>query len=127
MVPRPRPLSPHLQVYRPQLTSVMSIFHRITGMALTFGIIALVLWLTAIAMGPEWYLTYHNLVSHFLGRLILMGISFSYCYHFLNGIRHLVWDSGHGFELKTVYRSGYTVLGVSTVATLLIWTFIFTG
>ena len=119
-----RPLSPHLQVYRPQLTSTMSILHRITGLALVAGCIILVTWLLSIASSAECLSCFYTACCHPLGRLMLVGISFSYFYHLFNGIRHLVWDAGYGFNLRSVYRGGYLVLALTIGATALIWVMI---
>ncbi|HKF60109.1 MAG TPA: succinate dehydrogenase, cytochrome b556 subunit [Dongiaceae bacterium] len=114
-----RPISPHLQVYRPQLTSVLSILHRITGVALAVGTILLVYWLIAAASGPEAFASAEALVGSWLGRILLFGWTFALYFHLTNGIRHLFWDAGFGFELKTVYASGWTVVGLAAVLTLL--------
>lgn len=111
--PPPRPLSPHLQVYRPQLTSILSIIHRFTGMALMLGTIPLVMWLGAIAMGQATYLTVSLWFSSPLGITMLLGWAFCFYFHLANGIRHLFWDMGWGFELKDVYRSGWIVVSIS--------------
>lgn len=116
-----RPLSPHLQVYRPQLTSALSILHRITGIALALGTILLVYWLLAAAAGEARYETARAIVGHWLGRLLLFGWSFALVYHLLNGIRHLFWDAGLGFELKAAYRSGWIVIIGSIALTVLAW------
>ena len=108
-----RPLSPHLQVYRPQLTSVLSIFHRLTGIALSLGTIPLMMWLGAIAMGQEAYLIVLGWFSCPLGITMLLGWAFCFYFHFANGIRHLFWDIGWGFDLNNVYRGGWTVIGFS--------------
>jgi succinate dehydrogenase / fumarate reductase cytochrome b subunit len=120
-----RPLSPHLQIYRPQLTSVLSILHRLTGVGLAIGHGVVVLWLLAIASGPQWFELCRTCCAHPLGKVFLMGMSFSYFYHLFSGLRHLVWDSGHGFDLKSVYQSGYVVLILTGIATLLTWSFLF--
>ena len=114
-----RPISPHLQVYRPQLTSVLSILHRITGVALAVGTILLVYWLIAAASGPEAFASAGALIGSWLGRILLFGWTFALYFHLTNGIRHLFWDAGFGFELKTVYASGWTVVGLAAVLTLL--------
>ena len=114
-----RPISPHLQVYRPQLTSVLSILHRITGVALAVGTILLVYWLIAAASGPEAFASAEALVGSWLGRILLFGWTFALYFHLTNGIRHLFWDAGFGFELKTVYASGWTVVALAAVLTLL--------
>lgn len=116
-----RPLSPHLQVYRPQLTSALSIFHRISGVILAVGTLLLTYWLVAAASGPEAYARAQALMGGFLGQLVLFGFTLALFYHLCNGIRHLVWDTGHGFDLPTVYRSGYTVLVAAGVLTVLVW------
>jgi len=113
-----RPISPHLQVYRPQLTSVLSILHRITGVALAVGTILLVYWLIAAASGPEAFASAEALVGSWLGRILLFGWTFALYFHLTNGIRHLFWDAGFGFELKTVYASGWTVVALAAVLTL---------
>lgn len=116
-----RPLSPHLQVYRPQWTMVLSISHRITGVALAVGTLLLVWWLVAAASGPEAYGTVQAFLGTILGRLMLFGWTLALFYHLCNGIRHLFWDAGYGFELKTAYGSGLLVLLASLVLTLAAW------
>jgi succinate dehydrogenase / fumarate reductase cytochrome b subunit len=116
-----RPLSPHLQVYRPQLTSVLSILHRATGIALAAGTLLLVWWLIAVAAGPDAFADVQAFNGSWFGRLLLFGWTWSLFYHLCNGIRHLFWDAGMGFELATVYRSGWTVVGASTLLTLVAW------
>ncbi|HLG48601.1 MAG TPA: succinate dehydrogenase, cytochrome b556 subunit [Reyranella sp.] len=115
-----RPLSPHLQIYRPQLTSVLSILHRATGIALAVGALYLALWVMC-AMSPRAYSTFQSFNTSLLGRFVLGGWLFSGFYHLCNGIRHLFWDAGYGFELKDAYRSGWIVVGVSLVATAVSW------
>jgi succinate dehydrogenase / fumarate reductase cytochrome b subunit len=121
MTTNDRPLSPHLQIYRPQITSVLSILHRITGMALAAGSLLLVYWLIAAAAGADAFATAQSLIGSFVGRLLLFGWSFALFFHLANGIRHLFWDMGLGFELKTVTRSGWTVVIVSLLLTLVAW------
>lgn len=116
-----RPLSPHLQIYKPQLTSVLSILHRITGVALAIGTLLLVWWLIAAATGPEAYDAAQSFIGSILGRLLLLGWTFALFYHLANGIRHLVWDTGRGFELGTAYMTGWLVVIVSIVLTLASW------
>jgi succinate dehydrogenase / fumarate reductase cytochrome b subunit len=116
-----RPLSPHLQVYRPQLTSLLSITHRMTGVALTFGSLLLVYWLLAAASGEAAYATAQELIGSFLGRLLLFGWSLALFYHLCNGIRHLFWDAGCGLELPVLYRSGWAVLAATAALTLIAW------
>jgi succinate dehydrogenase / fumarate reductase cytochrome b subunit len=116
-----RPLSPHLQVYRPQLTSSLSILHRITGVALAVGTLLLVWWLAAAASGTEAYETAQWFFGSFFGQLLLFGWSIALFYHLCNGIRHLFWDAGLGFELPEVYRSGWAVVIATGALTLLTW------
>ncbi len=121
MSTKERPLSPHLQVYRPQLTSVMSILHRITGVALAAGLLLLVCWLLAIASGAAFYDAVQAFNAHWIGRILLFGWSFALFYHLCNGIRHLAWDVGRGYELEDAYRSGWLVAAASVVLTILAW------
>lgn len=121
MEKRPRPLSPHLQIYRLQLTSVLSISHRLTGLVLSAGTLVLVYWLLAAAAGPDAYASAQALLASWLGRIVLLVFSFSLFFHLCNGIRHLFWDAGLGFELKTTYASGNAVLVVSVAMTLAAW------
>jgi len=116
-----RPLSPHLQIYRPQITSVLSISHRATGVALSVGTLLLVWWLVALASGPASFATAQGFVGSWLGRLLLLGWTFSLFFHLANGIRHLFWDGGYGFDLKTTYASGWAVVIASVILTLLAW------
>jgi succinate dehydrogenase / fumarate reductase cytochrome b subunit len=116
-----RPLSPDLQIYRPQLTSVLSISHRVTGIALSVGTLLLISWLIAGAAGPQAYSTVQGFIRSWFGLALLFGWTFSFFFHFCNGIRHLVWDGGCGFELRTIYVSGWTVIAASTVLTVVAW------
>ncbi len=116
-----RPLSPHLQIYRPQITSVMSISHRISGVALSAGSLLLIYWLAAAAGGPESFASAQSLLGSWFGRLVLFLFTLGLFYHLFNGIRHLFWDMGRGFDLASVYRSGYAVLGAAGVTTVLVW------
>lgn len=118
-----RPLSPHLQVYRPQLTSVLSFLHRMTGVALAVGTLLLVWWLAAAASGVEAFATVQAFIGTVIGRLLLFGWTFALFYHLMNGIRHLFWDAGYGYELATAYRSGWAVVLISVALTILIWVF----
>jgi succinate dehydrogenase / fumarate reductase cytochrome b subunit len=121
MEPSQRPLSPHLQIYRPQLTSVMSIMHRFAGIALALGALLLVCWIISAAAGPPAFTALQHFLGSWFGLLILFGWSVALFYHLSNGIRHLFWDAGHGFELKTAYASGYAVLAATAVLTVLAW------
>jgi succinate dehydrogenase / fumarate reductase, cytochrome b subunit len=123
MTTRQRPLSPHLQVYRPQLTSIMSIAHRASGIANSAGSLLLVYWLAALAAGPDSFASASSLLGSLLGQLILFGFSVSLFYHLSNGIRHLMWDTGHGFDLPSVYRTGRMVMVSTAVLTVVAWGF----
>lgn len=114
-----RPLSPHLQIYKPQLTAVLSIAHRATGIFLALGTVLLVYWLVALAQGPDSYAQAQAFFGSVLGRLILFPWVFSLFYHLSNGIRHLFWDMGVGFEIATVYTSGKIVVAAAVLLTLI--------
>ena len=116
-----RPLSPDLQIYRPQLTSVLSISHRVTGIVMSVCSVLLVAWLIAAASGPQTYTAVQELMRSWIGFFLLLGATFSLFFHLCNGIRHLVWDAGHGFMLRTIYASGWTVLATSVVLTIAAW------
>jgi len=115
-----RPLSPHLQVYRPEFTSVLSIMHRITGVGLTLGALLVVWWLLAAASDPDYFAMVDGLMTSWLGHLVMIGSLWALCYHGCNGVRHLIWDMGYGFELDTAWKSGMAVLGGSVALTLLV-------
>jgi len=116
-----RPLSPHLQVYRWQMTMSLSILHRITGVILSFGCILLTGWLWAAAYNAECYNGIVALIRTPLGIAFLIAWSLCFYYHFCNGIRHLFWDMGYGFEIKAAYKSGYTVLIGTALLTAMTW------
>ncbi|WP_119461694.1 succinate dehydrogenase, cytochrome b556 subunit [Rhodospirillaceae bacterium SYSU D60014] len=116
-----RPLSPHLQIYQPQLTWTMSISHRLTGIALAVGTLLLVYWLIAAAQGPEAFATAQALVGSWIGRLLLFGWTIALFYHLANGIRHLVWDTGLWLDLPSVYASGRGVLIATALLTIVTW------
>lgn len=116
-----RPLSPHLQIYRPQITSVLSFGHRLTGLALAVGTLLLVWWLVALARGPEAFAAAQSFVGSWFGRLLLLGWTFSLFFHLANGLRHLCWDAGYGFEIKTATVSGWVVVAASVALTVIAW------
>jgi succinate dehydrogenase / fumarate reductase cytochrome b subunit len=116
-----RPLSPDLQIYRPQLTSVLSITHRLTGVGLSVGSPLLVLWLMMAAAGPQSYAALHGFLASSVGLVLLLGWTYSLFFHLCNGIRHLFWDAGSGFELQTIYASGWAVVAISAGLTLATW------
>jgi succinate dehydrogenase / fumarate reductase, cytochrome b subunit len=116
-----RPLSPHLQIYRWQLTSVMSILHRATGVALGIGSVLLVVWLVAAAMGPEAYRGVQSFLGSGIGVALLLGWTAALFYHLCNGIRHLTWDTGHALDLRSTYVSGWVVVAATAVLTAIAW------
>lgn len=116
-----RPLSPHLQVYSPQITSVLSILHRITGVVMSFGALLLAYWLLALASGPVAYADALEVLGSGPVMLIMFAVSYCFFYHLCNGLRHLAWDAGWGFELPQVYASGWAVVIASLLLTLLFW------
>jgi succinate dehydrogenase / fumarate reductase cytochrome b subunit len=121
MTPVERPLSPHLQIYKPQLTSLLSIFHRATGLVLSIGSVFLVWWLVAAATGDDAFAIAQAFWGSWVGLLLLFGWTFSLFFHLCNGIRHLVWDAGYGFDLGTAYVSGWIVVAASAGLTLIAW------
>ena len=116
-----RPLSPHLQVYKPQLTTFMSITHRATGIALAVGTLMLVCWLIAAATGETAFNEVRAFLGSIVGRLLLLGWSFALFYHLCNGLRHLFWDAGRGFEIETAYMTGRIVIAASILLTIGAW------
>lgn len=116
-----RPLSPHLQIYKPQISSVLSILHRLTGVALALGTLLLVWWLIAAATGPTAFAGVQDFVGSILGRLLLLGWTYALYYHLCNGIRHLAWDAGWGFELNVATATGWLVVVASIVLTVISW------
>ncbi len=122
-----RPLSPHLQVYKPQITSMLSILHRGTGVFLALGTPVLVYWLVKLAEGPTAYAALTECLSHWFAQLVLIGWTFAMFYHLSNGIRHLFWDIGKGFEMESLKRSGYAVLASAFVLTALTLVAVYLG
>lgn len=118
-----RPLSPHLQIYSPLINMVMSILHRITGAALYFGTLLLAWWLLAAASGPEHFATASWFFGSVIGKLILFGYSWALIHHALGGIRHLIWDTLHGFDLKSVDILCWSTIIGSVTLTVLLWAF----
>lgn len=115
LLPRERPLSPHVGIYRWPLTMATSIVHRATGIALSAGTLLLCWWLIAIANGPETFNQFISVASTPLGEVILFGFVWSLAYHLVNGIRHLAWDLGYGFAVPTANRSGIVVIAASVL------------
>jgi succinate dehydrogenase / fumarate reductase cytochrome b subunit len=116
-----QPISPHLQIYRPQLTSVLSFAHRVTGLTLGLYSIALVTWLVAAAAGPRPFSAVQGFMRSIFGEILLVGGTFCFFLHLCGGVRHLFWDSGRGFELGAIYASGWAVVAVSTALTVAAW------
>jgi len=121
-----RPLSPFMFPiwYRFQITSALSILHRLTGIALAVGSILLAWWLVSVAAGGESFAWTHAFIASPVGLLLLFGWSIAFFYHLCNGVRHLAWDAGYGFELRSAYRSGYGVLAATVVLTLITWLYV---
>lgn len=119
---RPRPLSPHLQIYRPTLTMTMSIVHRVTGVGLYFGTLILAWWLLAAASGPNAYSAVEGFIGSIFGRVILFGYTWNVIHHMLGGIRHFIWDTGHGFEPHEREWLARATLAGSIGLTILLWT-----
>ena len=116
-----RPLSPHLQVYSPLINMVMSILHRITGAALYFGSLLLAWWLVAAAAGPDYFAFVNGIFGSWFGRLVLFGYTWALMHHMMGGIRHFIWDTGRGYDLKTIDLLSWGTLVASATLTLLIW------
>jgi succinate dehydrogenase / fumarate reductase cytochrome b subunit len=121
MTERAQPLSPHIHNYRFPLVALLSISHRVSGVALAVGSLLLVYWLASAAYGPASYNQASHLLGSPIGLLVLFGFSFALFYHLANGIRHLFWDVGMGFDLRDAVKSGYAVIAVAIVLTLLTW------
>ena len=122
-----RPLSPHLQIYSPQMTSALSILHRASGIVLTIGLFVLAWWLLAAAAGPEAYATFRAAAAHPVGVFVGLGLSYAAFFHLCTGIRHLIWDSGMFVTIPGIYRTGYTAIAVSVVLTVVFWLLLLKG
>jgi len=119
--PQDRPMSPHMQVWRWHVTMFTSILHRATGMALYVGALVVAGWVIALAAGPDAFAGYGALLASPLGLLVLFGLTFAFLYHLANGVRHLFWDVGKGFEPKTADMTGWAAIVFGAVAAVLIW------
>ena len=119
--PQDRPMSPHLQVWRWHVTMATSILHRATGIALYVGALVVAGWVIALASGPDAFNAYRALLGSPLGILVMFGLTVAFLYHLANGVRHLVWDSGKGFEPKTADMTGWAAIAFGVVAGVLIW------
>ena len=122
-----RPISPFMfpSWYRFQITSALSIFHRLTGIALAIGSVLLTWWLISVAASGDIFESTHAFMFSPIGILLLIGWSIAFFFHLCNGVRHLVWDAGYGFELRQAHRSGYIALAMTVVLTVLTWLFVF--
>ena len=122
-----RPLSPFMFPiwYRFQITSALSILHRLTGIALAVGSILLVWWLITVSAGGELFAATHAFLASPIGLVLLFGWSIAFFYHLCNGVRHLAWDAGYGFELRNAARSGYAVLAATVLLTAMTWLYVF--
>jgi succinate dehydrogenase / fumarate reductase cytochrome b subunit len=127
MPARARPTSPHLSIYRWQMGNTLSILHRLTGIALGLGLLALCYWLISLAGGEQSYAAAARVFASPLGLLVLVGWTFAYCYHLLNGMRHLFWDMGYGFERTGRHASGWLAVFGSIALTLCVWIFFWAG
>ena len=116
-----RPLSPHLQIYRPMLTMMMSIAHRISGASLAIGFALLAWWLIAVSSGPEAFATVNSFFGSILGRFLLFMFSWALIHHMLGGMRHLIWDTGHGLDKTSIELFAWGTIIGSTLLTLLVW------
>ena len=116
-----RPLSPHLSIYRWPITMTLSILHRATGVAMSLGLVVLAYWLWTVSSGSADYARFNELTSTLVGQLLLIGWSFAFFYHFANGVRHLVWDTGRGFEKHQANASAWLVLLLSVGMTAVYW------
>lgn len=122
-----RPLSPQVGIYRWQITMTMSILHRATGLWLAVGTLALIYWLSAATSGPDTYATAHWFFGTWIGQILMWLWTFSLFYHLCNGVRHLFWDAGMGFKIRTFYISGYGVWAASAILTTLAIIFAYTA
>ena len=122
---RPRPLSPHLQIYRLPLPALMSISHRLSGVVLSTGTILVAIWLMMLAAGEASFAMAQTVVSHPLGQLVLFGYSVALFYHACNGVRHLFWDAVIGLNIPAIYKSGQAVLVLAIMLTAGLWGLIF--
>jgi len=121
MTDNQNPLSPHLQIYRWHISSLLSITHRISGIINLFSLILLFFWLVVLSLGENNYELFLLVLNSFIGKFILIGFTWSMIFHILSGIRHLVWDMGYGFEIKTANISGIVIITSSLILTVIFW------
>lgn len=124
---RDRPLSPHLQIYKLPLNAVLSITHRLTGLVLALGAVGVVLMLVAAASGSQVYQVFYSAAAHWLGQLILIGFTLALYYHLCAGVRHLFWDAGYGYELRTAFIGSWLVMIGAVVLTVITWALAWTA
>ena len=122
-----RPLSPHMTIYRWPVTMMTSITHRVTGTGLSIGAVILAWWLVCISNGPEGWQSFHAVWDTPLGLLLLFGLTWSLVYHFLNGVRHLAWDLGYGFDKRDAERNSVIIFALSILGALAIFAAVWTG
>jgi succinate dehydrogenase / fumarate reductase cytochrome b subunit len=123
-VARARPLSPHLQIYRPQINMVMSVFHRLTGCALYFGALLIAWWLIAAATGPDYFAFVNGLLSTWVGIIVIIGYTWALIHHMLGGLRHFLWDTGTGLDIASVDLLSWGTIGLSLLLTVGLWLYI---
>jgi len=116
-----RPLSPHLSIHKKVLTAVFSIFHRFTGLGLSIGAILISLWISILALGPQYFFIFEYIATSIIFKIILFLWTLGLFYHLFNGIRYLFWSYGIGMDLKTVYSSGYLVIILTLLTTIVVW------
>ena len=123
-VARARPLSPHLQIYRPQINMVMSVFHRLTGCALYFGALLIAWWLIAAATGPDYFVFVNGLFATWVGMVVIVGYTWALIHHMLGGLRHLLWDTGSGLDIASVDLLSWGTIVLSLLLTAGLWLYI---
>jgi len=122
-----RPLSPHLMIHTPHINMVMSILHRMTGAALYFGMVLLAWWLTAAATGPEYFAFVQSVFATWPMQLVLFGYTWALIHHMVGGVRHFIWDTGAGFDIRTIDLLSWGSIVVSAIAALAIWAYVLNG
>jgi succinate dehydrogenase cytochrome b subunit len=123
-VVRARPLSPHLQIYRPQINMVMSVFHRLTGSALYFGAALIAWWLIAAATGPDYFAFVNGLFATWVGMIVIVGYTWALIHHLLGGLRHLIWDTGAGLDIASINLLSWGTIVLSLLLTAGLWLYI---
>ena len=121
MTDNQNPISPHLQIYRWHISSLLSITHRISGVINLFSLIFIFFWLLVLSLGENNYASFLIIINSFIGKFFLIGFTWSMSFHLLSGIRHLIWDFGYGFEIKTANISGIIVIILSLIMTVIFW------